>query len=242
MTKIKALLLAGGYGTRLRPITYTIPKCLVNIGNIPLLGHWLQLLDKADCNEAIINTHYLRDKVSRFLTAQTYCKFPIKEFYEETLLGTAGTLIANKEVFADSIGLLIHADNVISFEIRELINAHLARPDNCVLTMATFTTEKPSECGIVTCDENNVVQKFHEKEKSPPGNKANGAIYVFGSDFLSELVAMGPNVNDFSTQVLPNFLGRIFAWHTNKPFLDIGTPDNLGKAQRIWHASAAESL
>ena len=76
MTRFKALLLAGGYGTRLRPITYTIPKCLVKIGNVPLLGHWLQLLDKADCNEAIVNTHYLRDQVSRFLTAQTYCKFP----------------------------------------------------------------------------------------------------------------------------------------------------------------------
>ena len=242
MTAIKALLLAGGYGTRLRPITFTLPKCLVQIGGVPLLGHWLQLLEDADCNEAIVNTHYLSEQVSRFLTTQTYCKFPIKEFYEDKLLGTAGTLIANKEVFTNSIGLLIHADNIISFEIKELINAHLARPDNCVLTMTTFTTDKPSQCGIVTCDESGIVQEFHEKQKNPPGNKANGAIYVFGSNFLSELVAMGPNVNDFSTQVLPNFLGRIFAWHTDKPFLDIGTPDNLGKAQRIWPVSAAESL
>ena len=180
--------------------------------------------------------------MSRFLTTQTYCKFTVKEFYEEKLLGTAGTLVANKEVFNDSIGLLIHADNIISFEIKELNNAHLTRPDNCVLTMTTFTSEKPSECGIVICDEDDIVQEFHEKQKNPPGNKANGAIYVFDSSFLSELVAMGPNVNDFSTQVLPNFLGRIYTWHTDKPFLDIGTPDNLGKAQRIWSASAAGSL
>ena len=242
MTKVKALLLAGGYGTRLRPITLATPKCLVKIGGVPLLGHWLQLLEKADCNEAVVNTHYLKEQVSNCLKDQNYCRFPVKEFYEDKLLGTAGTLIANKKMFSNSIGLLIHADNVISFEIKELINAHLARPQNCILTMATFTTDKPSECGIVKCDENNIVQEFYEKEKNPPGNKANGAIYVFSNSFLSELGALGPGLNDFSKQVLPKFLGRIFTWHTNKPFLDIGTPDNLEKAQSIWPATAAESL
>jgi len=209
---------------------------------VPLLGRWLQLLEKADCSEAVVNTHYLKEQVRNFLQDQDYCKFPVKEFYEDELLGTAGTLIANKEIFNKSIGLLIHADNVISFEIKELINAHLARPKNCILTMATFTTDKPSECGIVKCDENDIVQEFHEKVDNPPGNKANGAIYVFNNSFLSELAALGPDVNDFSKQVLPRFLGRIFTWHTDTPFLDIGTPDNLEKAQSIWPATAAESL
>ena len=85
-------------------------------------------------------------------------------------------------------------------------------------------------------------QEFYEKEKNPPGNKANGAIYVFSNSFLSELGALGPELNDFSKEVLPKFLGRIFTWHTNKPFLDIGTPDNLEKAQSIWPATATESL
>ena len=214
----------------------------MQIGGRPLLGHWLKLLERAQCNEAIVNTHYLREQVSSFLKTQAYCEFPVKEFYEEKLLGTAGTLIANKEVFLNSIGLLIHADNIISFDLKELINAHLSRPQNCVLTMATFTTETPSECGIVKCDENGIVQEFHEKQKESSWNKTNGAIYVFSNGFLQELEQMGPNVNDFSTQVLPKLLGRIFTWHTDQPFLDIETPDNLEKAQRIWPACAAESL
>ena len=65
--KIKALLLAAGFGTRLRPLTLTNPKCLMEINGVPILGHWLEKLDNLGCNEVLINTHYLNKKVEDYL-------------------------------------------------------------------------------------------------------------------------------------------------------------------------------
>ena len=69
MKKIKALLLAAGYGTRLRPLTLKTPKCLVEVNGRPLLSYWLEKLEKIGCDEVLINTHYLSNKVIKFLNA-----------------------------------------------------------------------------------------------------------------------------------------------------------------------------
>ena len=82
-------------------------------------------------------------------------------------------------------------------------------------------------------DNKEVVQGFHEKVGEPPGNRANGALYAFEQDLLDHLNLMNPIPSDFSTEVIPTLLGRIQAWHTNKAYIDIGTPDSLKKAQQL---------
>ncbi len=67
----------------------------------------------------------------------------------------------------------------------------------------------------------------------PPGNRANGALYAFEQNFLDHLNLMNPKPNDFSTEVIPKFLGRIQTWHTNHAYLDIGTPEALNSAQEL---------
>ena len=64
---LRALLLAAGLGTRLRPLTLQTPKCLVTIGGEPLLGHWLRQLEEAGCEAVLVNTHYLADQVVAYL-------------------------------------------------------------------------------------------------------------------------------------------------------------------------------
>ena len=100
--------------------------------------------------------------------------------------------------------------------------------------MLTFSTRTPSKCGIVEIDSDGVVKAFHEKVSNPPGNRANGAVYVFDQELIEELVELGPRISDFSTQVLPALVGRIHTWHTTSRYLDIGTPDSLLEAQTIW--------
>ena len=80
--KIKALLLAAGYGTRLRPITDQIPKCLIEIGGITMLERWLKSLEKVACNEAVINTHYLAQEVDIFLEKTRTYPFKIHKIHE----------------------------------------------------------------------------------------------------------------------------------------------------------------
>jgi mannose-1-phosphate guanylyltransferase len=107
--------------------------------------------------------------------------------------------------------------------------------------MLTFTSHRPSSCGIVETDGDGVVVGFHEKVANPPGNRANGALYVFDQPFLDWLVTYYPSASDFSTEVLPHCLGRIYTWHTNLPYIDIGIPEALLEAEAICSELATES-
>ncbi len=231
---IRALLLAAGLGTRLRPLTNHTPKCLVPIAGRPLLAQWLEQLESISCQAAIVNTHYLADQVVAFLNKRPPSDMAVQQVYEPELLGTAGTLLANKSFFTGCTGILIHADNATDTDLRCLIKAHRERPSHCLLTMLTFSAKNPSQCGIVETDSNGVVQSFHEKVSNPPCNQANGAVYVFDKELINKLVGLGAGISDFSTQVLPELVGRIQTWHTNDRYLDIGTPDSLIEAQTIW--------
>ncbi|HLG37813.1 MAG TPA: sugar phosphate nucleotidyltransferase, partial [Nitrososphaera sp.] len=102
--------MAAGYGTRLRPMTNTIPKCLVPIKGRPLLEVWLESLTRASIGPLLVNTHYLADQVEAFIEASPY-REQVRLVHEPELCGTAGTLIANLDFFKGEDGLLIHADN-----------------------------------------------------------------------------------------------------------------------------------
>ncbi len=231
---LRALLLAAGLGTRLRPLTLTTPKCLIEIGGTPLLGHWLQQLETIGCDATLVNTHYLKDQVDAFLNSWLKNAMSLEAVHETKLLGTAGTLLANKDFFKDSTGLLIHADNATNADLTAFLSAHRNKPSHCLLTMLTFNSKKPSQCGIVEKDSEGIVQAFHEKVKEPPGNCANGALYLFDSPFLEWLQKLGPEINDFSTEILPRLIGRINTWHTNSPFIDIGTIEALEEARALF--------
>lgn len=228
---IRAILLSGGYGTRLRPLTYKIPKCLVKVGGKTLIERWLTILENINCERVLINTHYMHEKVEQFLLDTTNNSITIETIYEPELLGTAGTLLSNIEYFKGGLGILIHADNYTEIDLTELINAHLNKPSDCLLTMLTFNTDTPQSCGIISKDEKGVVNSFHEKVSDPPGNIANGAVYVFDEEFLDYVKKVKPEPVDFSTDILPKLVGRIYTWHTEDTFIDIGTPENLKKAE-----------
>lgn len=211
------------------------------IGGKPLLAHWLQHLGLIGADASLVNTHYLADQVEDFLTGWQQGSMKLKRSHEPTLLGTAGSLLANRAFFSGCTGLLIHADNFSQVDLGQLLAAHRSRPAGCLLTMLTFTTPRPSSCGIVEIDSDGVVVGFHEKVVDPPGNRANGALYVFDQPFLDWLLINHPNVSDFSTEVLPHCLGRIYTWHTDLPYIDIGTPEALAKAEAICRELASTS-
>jgi mannose-1-phosphate guanylyltransferase len=229
---MKAILLAAGLGSRLRPLTDDTPKCLVPIKGEPLLGIWLERLTLASIGPFLINTHYLASKVELFIKKNQYCN-KVKIINEQKLLGTAGTLIANLEFFQGQDGLLIHADNYCTADIEKFILVHRNRPHKCLMTMMIFKTKEPSACGIVELDEQGIVINFHEKVEKPPGNLANGAIYLLSSELI-EMLKMKEfsNANNFSTDILPKLLGRIYTYETKDILLDIGTIKNYNIANK----------
>ena len=221
---MRAMLLAAGLGTRLRPLTDTIPKCLVPIKGQPLLGIWLERLTQAGIGPFLINTHYLAGQVDEFIETSTY-RDKVTMVNESKLHGTAGTLIANLEFFRGQDGLLVHADNYCLADFIAFQQAHHNRPPDCLMTMMTFHTTDPYSCGIVELDESGVVIGFHEKAAQPPGNLANGAVYILSAELLRILDNDLHTVTDFSTEVVKRFLGYIYTYQTLEVFLDIGTPE-----------------
>ena len=97
------------------------------------------------------------------------------------------------------------------------------------MTMLTFRTDTPSSCGIVELNEHGVVIGFHEKVSNPPGNLANGAVYILSTDLIASL----EKETDFSTEVLTKLVGKIYTYNTNMPFVDIGTPEAYKKANSL---------
>jgi mannose-1-phosphate guanylyltransferase len=226
---MRAILLAAGLGTRLRPLTNTIPKCLVPIKGTPLLGRWLDQLTWVGVDSFLVNTHHLAEQVEAFIGASPY-RDQVKLVHEANLLGTAGTLIKNLEFFNGEDGMLIHADNYCLADLTSFIHAHLNRPPSCVMTMMTFRTDNPSSCGIVELDDRGVLVGFHEKANFPPGNIANCAVYIISSAFLEIIGKELSSATDFSTEVIHHLIGQIYCYETAETFLDIGTKETYDRA------------
>lgn len=233
----RAILLAAGLGTRLRPLTYSIPKCLVPINGQPLLDIWLETLTRASIGPFLINTHYLARQVEAYVRASPY-RQQVTLVHESKLLGTAGTLIANLGFFEDEDGMLIHADNYCMADFRAFVQAHHQRPPDCLMTMMTFRTDDPVSCGIVELDDLGVVKRFHEKVHSPPGNLANGAIYLLSRNLIRLLAAEFSQARDFSTEVLYPLVGRIHTYETDRLHADVGTQRVYEKLNRVQSTSA----
>jgi len=223
------VLLAAGLGTRLRPLTLSMPKCMVPINGKPLLGYWLDSLRLAGIGPILLNLHYHADQVKQFVESSGHDD-EVQMVYETSLLGTAGTLRANSGFFSEEPTLVIHADNFCLSNITDFIKTHKQRPDSTEMTMMTFLTNYPEQCGIVELDTLGIVQSFHEKQSSPLGNIANGAVYVFESSVIDFICTQEKSYLDISLDVLPNYCGRIYTWSADGFHIDVGTKVNLEEA------------
>lgn len=228
---MRALLLAAGLGTRLRPITDTIPKCLVPIHGTPLLEIWLARVFGAEIDRVVINLHYLPEPVRALVDASPW-RSRIHLFDEPVLLGTGGTVRAARDLLGDGPVLVIHADNLSAIDLVSFKAAHLRRPQGTVMTMALFETDAPKTCGIVETNEDGVVTAMHEKVEDPPGTLANAAVYILEPEVLSWLAGVPGEQVDISTQLIPEFLGRIYTYQVAGYHRDIGSPEALAQAHR----------
>ena len=225
---MKALLLSAGVGSRLRPVTDYIPKCLVPINGKVLLEYWLENLTNAGISEFIINTHYMYEAVEAYIARSQY-KDRVTLVYEEELLNTGGTLLENRVLLEDEPFMIVHADNLSFCDYSAFIQAH--KESNMIMTMMLFETDIPSSCGIVKLDERGVVQEFHEKVKNPPSNLANAAVYIFEPEIFALLEKIQKPLLDISLDLLPKLLGKTNTYLNDMYHRDIGTLESYALAQ-----------
>jgi mannose-1-phosphate guanylyltransferase len=234
---VRAFLLAAGIGSRLRPITDTIPKCMVPIDGRPMLDIWLDSLADSGVDEVLVNLHYLPDVVRRHLDQRTGPPLT-RTFFEPELLGSAGTLKANRDwVAADAMFLACYADNLTDFDLRSLVQAH--EEHDAIATITVFHSEHPSTGGVVELDQSGTMTGFAEKPRNPVSDLVNGGMYAFSPRILDEID--DPSPRDIGYDLLPRLVGRAKAVPVEGYFRDIGTVAAYQRAQREWPARAQRS-
>ena len=231
---MKAFLLAAGVGSRLRPITDTLPKCMVVIDDRPLLDVWLDAFDRAGIDEVLVNLHHLPDVVRDHIAARPGPPV-VRTFFEPELLGSAGTLAANRHwVDGEEMFLACNADNLTDFDLRSLIDEH--REHDAIATLTVFHSERPSAGGVVEVDRDGTVVGFVEKPAEPASDLTNAGMYAFHPSVLDEII--GPPPNDIGFHLLPRLVGRARAMVVEGYFRDVGTVEAYRRAREEWPARA----
>jgi mannose-1-phosphate guanylyltransferase len=228
---MKAVLLAAGLGTRLRPLTDNTPKCLVRIGDRTLLDIWLDGLRDLGVDEVLVNTHHLVDQVVAHVSHRTSGPL-VRLLHEETLRGSAGTLRAARDLLnGDPWFLAVNADNLTDYDLAGLVAAHVG--GGATATLTAFHAPHPSQCGILDVDDSGRLIGFEEKPARPRGDLANAGLYAFDREVL-DLIDQ-PEPCDIGAHLLPRLVGQAQVVDIGDAYLrDIGSPAALAEARSSW--------
>lgn len=232
---MKAFLLAAGQGTRLRPTTDNVPKCLVPICGVPMLKIWMDICHRAGIDEVMVNLHTHAASVRDWLS-DNVDGLRVHLAEETTLLGSAGTLLANREwVSTESCFCVLYADVLTNTNLNRMLDLHLKRRP--IATLGLYQVPDPSRCGVVSFDSEMVIREFVEKPANPRSNWAFSGIMIGTPELLDHVPARYPV--DLGFDVLPQLVGKMLASPISDYILDIGTLANYQAAQDTWPGLAA---
>jgi mannose-1-phosphate guanylyltransferase len=230
---MKAFLLAGGLGERLRPLTLTMPKCLVPVNGVPLLDIWLDLLVRHGITDVVLNVSQHASLVREHLRRRAGM-LPRVELVIETLpWGTAGSVAAARAFVADEEDFwILYSDMLTDVDLTAMAEAH--RRHAGIITMALFHAPVPTAVGIVDLDADGRIRGFVEKPPRPTSDLANAGIYLARRELLRR-IPRGSLV-DFGHHVLPQLVGQMYGYVIEEFAVDVGTPEALASAAQAWAA------
>ncbi len=231
VTQMKAVLLVGGEGTRLRPLTCNTVKAMVPILNQPFFAHLLAYLASHGVDDIVVTLCYLPDRIgSRFADGRSW-GVTLTYVMEETPLGTAGA-VKNAEQHLDGDFFVFNGDIITNIDLRAMLAFH--RRKQAVATIALTPVEDPSAYGVVDTGPDGRVRRFIEKppRDQAPTNMINAGIYVLDASVLRG-VPQGRQCM-FERQVFPDLLAAgapVYAFPTTDYWIDIGTPEKYRQVQ-----------
>ena len=227
---MKAFLLAAGAGTRLRPLTDALPKCLLPVRGVPLLSIWLENCKAAGIDEVLINVHFHPQAVKDFAAAND-SGVALRIVEERELLGSAGTLAENRSYVQDQDAFFVlYGDVLTNIDLSEMLAFH--RRVKMPVTLAIHQVADPRQCGIVTADESGVIQRFVEKPARPESNWAFSGVMIAHPKVLDVVPPARPL--DVGFHLLPLLVGQMAAYKISGYLADIGTLQTYAAAQVSW--------
>jgi mannose-1-phosphate guanylyltransferase len=226
---MKALTLIGGFGTRLRPVTYSVPKQLIPIAGKPMLYHVLDLLPD-DLEEVVLATGYKAEVIDAYVRAHPL-RWPVRTVPEAEPLGTGGGMKNAGGDISDPF-FLLNSDVIASANLDALRATHVARGG--VGTMALFEVEDPQPYGVAALGPEDRITAFVEKPepKDAPSRWINAGVAIWQRDVL-DAVPPGRQVS-FEREIVPGLLSKgVYGFRLGGYWEDAGTPERLLHAQRL---------
>jgi mannose-1-phosphate guanylyltransferase/phosphomannomutase len=235
---MKALILAAGEGTRLRPLTLDRPKPMLPISGTPLLEILVHLLTRHGVREIAINLHHKPAVVTEYFGDGRRWGVRLTYSYEELILGTAGA-VRRLQSFLDQRFFVLYGDVLTDLDLTALASFHASKAAE--LTAALYRVPRPWECGIVGLDDDGRISRFVEKPLRGEvfSDLANAGVYVMEPGLIAEIPT--ETFFDFGHDLFPRLIGRRAAIYgypigPHDYLLDIGSPDKYQQAQREWPA------
>ena len=223
---MKAVVLAGGRGSRLMPLTDRIPKPLVPILDKPILWYILRLLNKYNIKQVCIALGYkgteIRNQYDNFYSKGIEITF----MDESTPMGTAGC-VRNAVNFLDDDFLVLSGDALTNINLADLIDYHYQKGG--LATLAVKKVEDPRRYGVVIRNNDGLITDFQEKPEKPKSDLASTGIYVMSKNILDEIPE---GFCDFAKDVFPSLVGKLYAMQSDCYWTDVGTWESYRQAEK----------
>ena len=229
---MRAMILAAGLGTRLRPLTYIVPKPMIPVVNQPSIFYSLGLLERFGIKEVIINLYHEAKKVKDYLSRTREFNMQIIFSEEEYLLGTAGGVKKMENYFQETF-LVLSSDGVSNLDLSEVLHFHKRK--QAISTVVLKEEEERFKYGIALCNEESRINQFVEKPSWGQvfSNRVNTGIYIFEPEVFSYIPES--REHDFGSQVLPAMVERgerIYGYLMEGYWTDVGNLEDYRKAHR----------
>lgn len=228
---MKAMILSAGLGTRLRPLTYQIPKPLIPVLDRPIIIYVIELLKKYGFKELIINLYHLPQAIADSLGDGSDFGVEIKYSWEKELLGTAGAIREVKSLLEKETFLVINSDILVDIDLNDLVEFHHRKEAEA--TLAIKISKEADEYGAIGLDKENRIVSFVELTMGKP----------LVSGIFTGISVMEPTIFQYISEgsdglgdeVFPKMLlngENLYGYTWVKYWLDIGTPERLARAEK----------
>lgn len=201
---MKAMILAAGLGTRLRPLTHLVSKPMMPLVGRPCLEHALRLLKKYGVEDMAVNLHYLPQQIKDYFGDGSAFGVNIHYSLEKELMGTAGGFKKLQPFFERDTSLIISGDALTDLDLEAFYRFH--KEKGCLATLALKRVANPQDYGVVKLEGDYKIQVFQEKppREEAVSNLANTGIYLFEPEVFDYIE---PGVfYDFGSQLFPRFI------------------------------------
>ncbi|KAJ6237010.1 mannose-1-phosphate guanyltransferase beta [Anaeramoeba flamelloides] len=221
----KALILAGGFGSRLRPLTFSKPKPLVELLNKPMLLHQLEAISKLGVKKIVLAVSNFGETLQTFIKQFNQQNGTVEVIVskEDYPLGTAGPIkLAEKHLKGDDPIFIVNSDIICEFPLKELLDFHIKKQST--VTILGFKVENPSRYGVIIPDKEGLVQRFVEKPQTFVGNLINTGVVVVNPRLL-ELIPENKFCS-LEREIYPKLVGQqcIYCFQKGSFWIDLGIP------------------